>query len=142
MSRRQIPWNTALRDLKLDRATRAEVREERLRSTGTLYGSPSLALSAWRGRSKRKYVVGVHSLTTAAVEAAHDSVLIAVRRDAAGLAHLVDVATSRAVDDPAAWVAAAELDGANELHIHRVTKLEPGRLAIVSDLRAPAEVAA
>jgi len=59
-NRRALSWSAALRDLKDDRTRRQDVREERLKTTAGLRGSPALPLSAWRGRSGRRYVVGVH----------------------------------------------------------------------------------
>src|SRR5436853_127609 len=57
-NRRNISWSTAMRDLRNDRTRRAGVREERLRTTAGVRGA--LELSSWRGRSGRRYVVGVH----------------------------------------------------------------------------------
>ena len=50
-----------MRDLRQERARPEGVREERLRATtGLLRG---LDLTSWRGRSGRRYIVGVHPLT-------------------------------------------------------------------------------
>ena len=133
---RTLSWVQALAELKADRATRPAVREERLRTTIGLRNPAALPLSAWRGRSGRRYVVGVHALSAKHIEEAGDCVLIAVRRDAAGIADLIDVASTRAVAEPDLWVGCAEQAGANELHIHRLAEIEPHRLTIVGDLCA------
>ena len=81
--RRQLSWATALRDLNQDRANRPEVREERLRTTAGLRGSPALALSAWRARNAKRYVVGVFSISAvAADDLAGPNLVVAARRDA------------------------------------------------------------
>ena len=67
------------------------MREERLRATAGLRSSP--ALSSWRGRSGRRYVVGVHPLDAAEVMDVTDAVIIAVRRDAGGASSVIDMAT-------------------------------------------------
>ena len=60
-NRRTIPWSAAMRDMRNERVRRAGVREERLRATTGVKGA--LALSSWRGRSGRRYLVGIHSLS-------------------------------------------------------------------------------
>lgn len=104
MARRTLSWSSALRDLKSDRASRPAVREERLRS----------GLSAWRGRSGRRYVVGVHPVTA---EDHAPAVVLAVARDAAGIARIVT------------------LSEATELHVHRLAETDEARAAMVEDLR-------
>lgn len=108
MARRTLSWSSALRDLKADRASRPDVREERLRS------GPHHNLSAWRGRSGRRYVVGVHPVT----DTDHgEAVVIAVARDAAGIARIVT------------------LGEATELHVHRLAETDEDRAAVAGDLR-------
>lgn len=140
--RRQLSWATALRDLNQDRATRPEVREERLRTTAGLRGSPALALSAWRGKSGKRYVVGVHSPGASTLEDLGEAVVLAVRRPDVGAAVLLDVIDASGVD--AAWTADVCERGANELHIHRLAEDKDARAAIVADLPphvTPAEAA-
>lgn len=118
-----------MHDMRRTTVVRAMVREERLRATaGVTAGSE---LSSWRGRSGRRYVVGIHPLCLAEIGEADDAVLIAVRRDGEGGAHLVDAAVS---DAPAAWLAAMRSGGATELHVHRLAAGEAGRRAVVQDL--------
>lgn len=137
-NRRALSWSAALRDLKDDRLRRQDVREERLRTAQGLRGSPALALSAWRGRSGRRYVVGVHPAVAFDPEEMSDSVTIAVRRDASGIAQMVSVASSG--ESPRehlrrVWLDRARRSGATELHIHRLAEDEGERGAIVDDLR-------
>src|SRR4028119_2047108 len=97
-NKRTISWNTAMRDLRNDRMRRAGVREERLRATAGLRSSSTL--SSWRGHSGRRYIVGVHPLALSELLDVTDAVLLAVRRDEAGTAHVVDVAMAGAQPSP------------------------------------------
>lgn len=113
------------------------MREERLRTTAGLRGSPALALSAWRGRSGRRYVVGVHDLCEPELAELGDAVVIAVRRDDLGIAAPVSIASSG--DSPReqlqrTWLARARSSGATEMHVHRLADSEAARRAIVEDL--------
>ncbi len=123
------------------------MREERLRTTASLRGTPALALSAWRGRSGKRYVVGVHDLSEPDLEEMGEAVVIAVRRDEAGIAELVAVAA--AGESPRErlhrnWLARVRTNGANEMHVHRLAGSADERSAIVDDLKsdvgAPARV--
>lgn len=132
-----------MRDLDKERKARADVREERLRSAQGLRGTPALALSAWRGRSGRRYVVGVHGLasdaTDAEVVSVGEAVVIAVRRDGSGFAEMVDV--TAAGESPrerlAPWLSRVRARGATEMHVHRLAAGEAERRAIVADLEVP-----
>ena len=113
------------------------MREERLRTTAGLRGTPALALSAWRGRSGRRYVVGVHELSEPDLMEMGEAVVIAVRRDGAGIAQPVSVATSG--ESPRerlrrSWLARVRQSGATEMHVHRLAESEDERRAIVADL--------
>ena len=113
------------------------MREERLRATAGLRQAP-LALSAWRGRSGRRYVVGIHSLDAADVLDVTDAVLLAVRRDRDGVAQVIDVATAGSRPLAQArerWMAVVRERGATEMHVHRLAECEDERRAIVEDLR-------
>ncbi len=111
------------------------MREERLRAASSLRGTPALSLSAWRGRSGRRYVVGIHDLDADAAEIG-EAVVLAVRRDREGLAELLDVATTE--DSPRerlrGFVARVRSRGANEMHVHRLAESEAERRAVVEDL--------
>jgi len=130
--------------------TRARVREERLRATVGVEGS--LSLSSWRGRSGRRYVVGIHGFTELGVEDLAGAVLIAVRRDTLGVARVIDVAcgesarTARREEDwleadwrdedwlDADWLDAMKRRGAQEVHIHLLAADEAERSEIAQDL--------
>ncbi|HEX8666582.1 MAG TPA: hypothetical protein VF744_21405, partial [Beijerinckiaceae bacterium] len=130
-----IPWSMALRDLRREPA-RGGVREEPLRAAAAL---GALGLTSWRGRSGRRYVVGVHPLTEAEALAVADAVMIAVRRDDDGIAAVVEPAAAGAGFGTAAkraWVSRARALGATELHVHRLAEDEGARQAIVADLLA------
>jgi hypothetical protein len=131
-----------MRDVRYDRARRAGVREERLRATAGLDGS--LSLSSWRGRSGRRYVVGIHALTEADLLDVVDAVLIAVRRDADGVARVVDVAAAGAHARETRrrhWLGSVRERGATELHVHRLAQGDAERRAILEDLRDDAVLA-
>ncbi len=136
-NRRALSWSAALRDLKDDRTRREDVREERLRTASGLRGSPALALSAWRGRSGKRYVVGVHPLSEPELAEMGEAVVIAVKRDPAGIAELVSVATSG--ESPRehlqrTWFARMRGCGATEMHVHRLAEDARARAAVVADL--------
>lgn len=143
MSNRRISWAAALRDLKADRLTRQPVREERLRSTGGLRGSPALSLTAWRGQSGRRYVCGVHQICGDALDDVGPCVVIAARRGDIGAAAVVDVA---AFESGAAslilFLSDARKAGATEAHIHRLAETATERSVIVADLTETAATAA
>lgn len=140
---RTLFWRTALRDLERGRATTAPaatgVREERLRALATLGSAEdgALALSAWRGRSGRRYVVAAHPLAGAEVDECDGAVLLAVVRDAEGVARIVATATGEGLPDEArrrAWLARAARRGAAELHVHRLAETAAARRAVRADL--------
>lgn len=127
----------AMRDLRNERTRRADVREERLRATANLRSSP--ALSSWRGRSGRRYIVGIHPLVEAELLDVTDAVILAVSRDEGGIGHVVDVATAGAHPSGTArlrWMTDAQARGATEMHVHRLADDDTQRRAIVEDLRA------
>ncbi len=125
-----------MRDLRNDRVRRAGVREERLRATAGLRSSSTL--SSWRGRSGRRYIVGVHPLNETELLDVTDAVILAVGRDRDGAGIVVDAAM--AASEPAEqtrmrWLAKVRELGATELHIHRLAATEEDRRAIFEDLR-------
>ena len=91
MSNRTISWAAALRELKADRLSRPVIREERLRLSANCPGTAPLALSAWRGRSARRYVVVVQPLDTPDLVDDRATVVLAVARDTEGHATIVAV---------------------------------------------------
>ncbi len=128
--------NSAVRPMSQERVQRRSVQEERLRAAAGLRHA-SLVLSSWRGRSGRRYVVGVQPLATADLRELADAVLLAVKRDADGTAHLVEVAAGPAAEDvgPATWVSAVEAQGATEMHVHRLAETDEERRAALVDLQ-------
>lgn len=113
------------------------MREERLRTTAGLRGTPALTLSAWRGRSGRRYVVGIHALSEPEFDEVGNAVVIAVRRDGMGVAQPVSVAASG--ESPRerlqrSWLARVSQSGATEIHVHRLAESADERRAIVEDL--------
>lgn len=142
---RTLFWRNALRHLRGGRPVPAPVapaiREERLRAVATLGATEdgALALSAWRGRSGRRYVVAAHPLARADAGDCDGAVLLAVVRNAEGVARIVATATGDGLPDEArrrAWLARAARRGAQELHVHRLAETPVERRAVRSDLGA------
>ena len=126
-----------MRDLRGERARRAGVREERLRATAGLRQA-ALSLSSWRGRSGRRYIVGVHAAESPEILDATDAVILAVRREADGTAHVIDIAAVGARPGGPArsrWLAAVRAQGATEMHVHRLADNADERRAVLEDLR-------
>lgn len=124
-----------MRDMRHDRIARALVREERLRATAGLREQP--ALTSWRGKSGRRYVVGIHPANEPDIADVTDAVLIAVQRSGDGTAEVLDVAAPGALTSRRQrqrWVSRMRDRGATELHIHRLAESESDRLAVVADL--------
>jgi hypothetical protein len=144
MSNRTISWAAALRELKADRAVRSSVREERLRTNAGLRGAPTLAMSVWRGRSSRRYVVVVQPLDIPDLTAAHAAVVLAVARDEHGHAFVGAPRACEAGDRGfLGWLAACARLGARELHTYRLAETRIERAEIAADLGGPtADIAA
>ena len=122
-----------------ERPPRVGIREERLRSTIGLR-EPDV-LSSWRGRSGRRYVVGVQPLAETDVSEVTDAVVIAVQRSGDGTAAVVDVAMAGDEMPTRAqlgWLSSARARGATEVHVHRLADNEAERQAVLADLVAPA----
>jgi hypothetical protein len=115
---------------------KARPSEEGLRATAGVRGA--VRLSSWRGRSGRRYVVGIHPLTEKEVLDIADAVLIAVLRGPDGAARIVDTLAagpkSRGRGRPD-WLARMRDLGATELHVHRLADGDGGRRAAAEDLR-------
>lgn len=120
---RQIAWGIAVAHMRSDRAVRPAVRAEVLRG----------GLTAWRGLSGRRHLVQVHPFN-AEVPGRIGGLAIAVRRDAAGFAHIVAIGGD--VSKPS-WWARARAAGANELHVHQLARTAGERAAVVIDLTGP-----
>ena len=128
-NRRALSWSAALRSEDLP--DRPAVREERLRLSAGLRDKPYVVMSSWRGVSGRRYVVIVHDLADAPTIEAPGAVVLGVRRQENGIAVLLGAGHLGTVVDCAAQAA---LDGATELHIHRLTDTAAERDAMVLDL--------
>ncbi|WP_051439761.1 hypothetical protein [Methylobacterium sp. 10] len=114
------------------------MREVRLRTAASLRGTPALALSAWRGRSGRRYVVGIHELAELELDDMGEAVVMAVRRDSTGIGELIAVAAAGSSPRERLtrnWIARARHGGATEMHVHRLAEDEAERCEIVADLR-------
>jgi hypothetical protein len=101
-------------------------------------------LSSWRGLSGRRYIVGVHPLDLKELLEVTDAVILAVRRDESGTAHVVDsvLAGDKPITEPRTrWLDTVRERGATELHIHRLADTEARRRAILADLREDADQA-
>lgn len=136
-ARRSISWAAALRDIKDDRSVRQQVREERLRTPS----SAGYPISAWRGQSGRRYVVGVHAAAEAAISDCDvQDCLIFVARDAAGVGRVIGGASNvspfavRRVE----MLRDAIREGASEMHVYRLAESDAERRAFVADLCTPA----
>lgn len=130
---------TAMRDMRQERMARATVREERLRATAGLREAP--ALSSWRGRSGRRYVVGIHPTSETDFADVAGAVLIAVERAGDGTARVLDVAAPEPLTSRRQrlrWLCSVRSRGATELHVHRLAESEAERRAVVDDLAASA----
>ncbi|NNM71363.1 hypothetical protein HJG44_03000 [Enterovirga sp. DB1703] len=121
--------------MRHERIMRAVIREERLRATAGLREPP--ALTSWRGRSGRRYVVGIHPANEAEVADLSDAVLIAVQRGEDGRAEMLDVLAPEARSSRRQrlrWLSAMRSRGATELHVHRLAESEAERRAVAADL--------
>ncbi|MER2263538.1 hypothetical protein [Methylobacterium oxalidis] len=116
------------------RTHRAE--EAPLRTVAALRGTPALALSAWRGASGRRYVVGIHPVDVVSIEECGPAVVLAVRREPIGLATLmaVEIAEGAGVRNATAWIRNVRAHGCNEIHIHRLCEGDAERAALLHDL--------
>lgn len=128
--RRQLAWLQVRSDLQADRITPPEIREERLRGWN-LDRAGSVRLSAWRGRSGRRYIVQVHELDIHWPVRAGAGLAFAVARDDDGHARIVDVAPDSAGP---AWRGRAWDAGARELHVHTLVDDAAGRAVVAMDL--------
>jgi hypothetical protein len=132
---RFLPGLSALRGERHAALAAGLIREERLRSTAAL--RHALPLTSWRGRSGRRYVVGVHPSAEPDLADVTDAVVIAVERDGDGLARMVGVAAPgrrSARVSRLGWIDAVRRSGATELHVHRLADSEAERHAVLADL--------
>ena len=128
-NRRALSWTAALKSAK--QPGQPAVREVRLRMSAGLRDKPHVVMSSWRGVSGRRYVVIVHDVADAASIEAPGAVAFGGRRYDPGFAGLLGAGHLGTVG---VWAAPAALDGATELHIHRLAETAADRDAMVRDL--------
>ena len=109
-------------------------REEMLKSTRGLRGSPALPLSAWRGASGRRYVVGVHDARHVEVDELAEAVAIGVTRDSNGIAELQGVGVGLGHGAGDQWLGEMRRKGCTEIHVHRLADNANERREIELDL--------
>jgi len=114
-------------------------REERLRTTAGLRGTPALALSAWRGASGRRYVVGIWDARHVELDELIEAVAIGVTRDGHGIAQLQGVAAGLGRDAGQKWLGEMRRKGCTEIHIHRLCDGAEERSAVGDDLNPPSK---
>lgn len=128
-NRRALSWRLALQSAA--QPDQPAVREVRLKMSAGLRDKPHVVMSAWRGVSGRRYVVIVHDLADAGTVEAPGAVVLGVRRREDGVAVLLGAGHLGTVVECAAQAA---LDGATELHVHRLADTAAERNAMVRDL--------
>lgn len=114
-------------------------REERLRTTAGLRGRPALVLSAWRGASRRRYVVGIWDARHIELVELIESVAIGVTRDSHGIAQMQGVAAGLGHDAAEKWLGEMRRKACTEVHIHRLCESAEGRSAVAGDLNPSAK---
>lgn len=123
-------------DLRGEQTLAGSAIEEGLRATAGVRGA--VALTSWRGRSGRRYVVGIHPLIEKEMLDIVDAVLIAVRRGPSGAAEVVDAVAAGAKSRDRTqlpWLLRVRDRGATELHVHRLADGESERKMVIADLR-------
>ncbi len=128
-NRRHLSWTQARRFLEADRAERPDIREESLRNL-----SHGARMSAWRGKSGRRYVSAVREAGDPLLTATGNSVLFAVHRDERGVASVVSVACDLDGRSYREWRADVLAAGAGEIHVHSLGDSPEVRKAIAEDV--------
>lgn len=124
-NRRPLNWSSALRDLKSDHLARPAVREERLRRD----------ISAWRGKSGRRYVFNIDPLTGFDADEAIGALAVFITRNKSGIASIVFGGADLDCDQAADAFRAADERGCTEVHITRLWDASEQE-AILADLNA------
>lgn len=125
MSNKRISWSSALRDIRSDHLARPAVREERLRRD----------ISAWRGKSGRRYVFHVDPLSGFDADEAISSLAVFITRSKSGIASIVFGGADLDCDQAADAFRAADERGCTEVHITRLWDASEQE-AILADLNA------
>lgn len=108
-------------------------REERLRSTAGLRGTPIVSLSAWRGQSGRRYVVRILPARNVDADDLCGAVVIRVSRDGSGLAENRGVSIVGDIASARAFIGRLP-ESVTELHAHRLAETDAERAAVLADL--------
>lgn len=137
-------WHTALRALKADRQAREPVRHERLRGRSFTHISGLNALSVWRGRSGRRYIVVVYTRAQLDCRLADtqtdlaEAVILAVRTNTTpGLVSIIAASEGLCGPNAANWLASMARVGIDEFHVHRLAPSLTDRTAILLDVCTP-----
>lgn len=137
-------WHSALRALKADRQARDPVRHQRLRGRSAAHSLGSNTLSAWRGRSGKRYVVVVYTRDQLERRLAGtptdltEAVILAVRTHPTDtIATIVAASEGLRPSTAANWLASLARIGIDEFHVHRLAPAPPDRKAILLDLCSP-----
>ena len=121
-ARRSLNWAAALRDLKDDRAKRADVRCEPVKRY-----SKGADLCAWRGRSGRRYIFSIYPI--ADIDASDLVNMVVVGVDADG--EIVDARAACSL----AGIDAMQVSGATHIHLHSLCDNVRERADVARDLR-------
>lgn len=125
--RQPLPWSMVTAQMRRDRAHRPEIREDRIR----LQTGAGPRLTAWRGRSGRRYGFTVYPLAEAVALDEPCTFGLLVARDADGFASIVDCGDLSLLSRLLLVVGPC---GATELHLHRLAGSDAERRAILLDL--------
>lgn len=109
--------------------------EELLKSSRGFRGAPVLPLSAWRGASGRRYVVGVFDVRDVESDVLAEAVAIGVMRGTDGIAQRGGVATDLGHGACERWLGEMRRKGCTEIHVHRLAADAGERSAILADLQ-------
>ena len=115
-------------------AARDVLREEPLRVLSG--GARGASMSAWRGRSGRRYVVDIETELAMGADLV-EAVVVAVVREGSGRRRPLGAAAPEAGEPPAVrlrWLSLMATKGANELHVHHLADTPDARREVVADL--------
>lgn len=135
MRRRSLTWQSALADLRSDRAERRDIREERVSAAGVL---------AWRGKSGQRYIFSAYQIEDAPTDFADGYVEMGIVRDERGVGTVRAPNNVEAGFDRAGFRRHLARIGCTQIAIHRLAVTTAERIAVCCDLTevaAPVDVA-
>lgn len=134
MSNKRMPaWNRAMDEARANRAVRPEIREERV--ARNMQPSPgSSGVSAWRGKSKTRYIVSLYPIAAWQADPLGPAVVFAINRAADGLPELIGTYAFEGGDFETVR-ARAKARGATEIGLHRLADTELDRARVAADFR-------